>query len=143
MIKSCFYCKICWRGKMFFYTVSFPSAVDVFLGCPEAGFLIFILHARPPEDTSLDLQSRAERNRERRGGGEKRPSRVVRPRPHAPPATPFPRSFLAKPRCQRPADASVRLEKGALYSHARPHQGAPGLAARSPTATHSWEKHMQ
>lgn len=49
---------------MFFYTVSFPSAVEAFLGCPEAGFLIFILHVRPPEDSSLDLQSRAESNRE-------------------------------------------------------------------------------
>lgn len=49
---------------MFFYTVLFPSAVDIFLGCPEAGSLIFILHMRPPEDMSLDLQSHAESKRE-------------------------------------------------------------------------------
>ena len=72
------------KGKMFFYMVLFPSAVDVFLGCPEAGSLIFILHMRPPEDMSLDLQSRAESKREWDGGGREKETLTCCGTPAAP-----------------------------------------------------------
>lgn len=83
---------------MFFYRVSFPSS----LGCPEAGFLIFLLYMRPPEDMSLERQPRAESVRQ--GEAERRrPSLGVAPccplpctLAHTPLQSP-PANFLVKP----------------------------------------------
>lgn len=147
MIKSCFYCKICWRGgKMFFYRVSFPSS----LGCPEAGFLIFLLYVRPPEDVSLELQPRAESVRQ--GEAERRRPSLRLWHPSCPPLPPPPpqRSRTHTPlnppsrelppeasSSRRPADAPAPLGKAAPgSSHMHSHQ-APGLAGpRGPQLAH-------
>lgn len=137
---------------MFFYRVSFPSS----LGCPEAGFLIFLLYVRPPEDVSLELQPRAESLRQ--GEAERRPSLAVAPLLHPSHPSPSP-PMLARTPLQslspnflmKPAEVSAQrmllalLEKAATPKPLSFHR-VPGRAARagprSPTARHAWKKHM-
>lgn len=48
MIKSCFYCKICWREKCSLKQLAFHLPSDASLQCPKAGFLMSILHVGTP-----------------------------------------------------------------------------------------------
>lgn len=121
---------------MFFYRVSFPSS----LGCPEAGFLIFLLYMRPPEDVSLELQPRAESVRQ--GEAERRPSlRLWHPccspprTPHTPlqppsrelpPETRSSRAAGKGSPAQAPFIPTRRLASLALVAPARPRTDTRG-----------------
>lgn len=125
------------RGEMFFYRVSFPSS----LGCPEAGFLIFLLYVRPPEGVSLELQPRAESMRQ--GEAERRPPLACCGTPAAPGPALLARTPLQSPSpnfLMKPAEVSAqrmlprRWKRQPLQSHIPFHQAPASPAPSWPPA---------
>lgn len=153
MIKSCFYCKISWGGEMFFYKVSFPSAVWYLSWRPRC----WLCTGEPPEDIPPDLQSGAESERE--GGREKDTLTEVSPRhppwhtgTHTPPwRSSLPEIIPLKPvEVGAPVDASTMPEKAGAMGPPSSQPGCPPPAwslgwtypGTPPAERHAQKKHM-
>lgn len=150
-LKVAFIVKYVGGKKCSFTRLAFHLLSDAFLGCPEAGFLIFILHVRTswgrvsgPPMLCWEQERARQREAER-----KRPSLTaapLKPCTHAPLQFPPRRTFSWSQQKSAPSGCFCAARKGrhseATFISTRM-AGAwtgPALAPRTPTDRHSWKK---
>lgn len=129
---------------MFFYTVSFPSAVwRPLWDALNLGSWCWFCTWEPHEDIPLDLQSRAESKRERGREKETLTCRGTRApslaRTHAPPAARCPETG----RSRHPMGASALLEKAGTVGPRSFPPGRPPRARAGPTPAPACPPHWE